>query len=76
MLGSPGTGKTLLAQRMGSILPELSPTESLETTQIYSAVGRLNPGQPLIMLRPFRSPHHTISEAGSSKCAAVKLAAE
>lgn len=64
MLGSPGTGKTLLAQRMGSILPELSPTESLETTQIYSAVGRLNPGQPLIMLRPFRSPHHTISEPG------------
>ena len=64
MLGSPGTGKTLLAQRMGSILPELSPTESLETTQIYSAVGRLVPGQPLIMLRPFRSPHHTISEAG------------
>lgn len=68
MLGSPGTGKTLLAQRMGSILPELSPTESLETTQIYSAVGRLNPGQPLIMLRPFRSPHHTISEPKVNLC--------
>jgi magnesium chelatase family protein len=64
MIGSPGTGKTLLAQRMGSILPDLTPGESLETTQIYSAVGRLTPGQPLMLLRPFRSPHHTISEPG------------
>lgn len=64
MLGSPGTGKTLLAQRLGTILPDLSPEESLETTQIYSAVGRLTPGQPLLMQRPFRAPHHTVSEAG------------
>lgn len=64
MLGSPGTGKTLLASRIGTILPELSPEESLETTQIYSAVGRLEAGQSLMLLRPFRSPHHTISEAG------------
>jgi magnesium chelatase family protein len=64
MIGSPGTGKTLLAQRIGSILPDLAPDESLETTRIYSAVGRLLPGQPLLLLRPFRSPHHTISEAG------------
>ena len=64
MIGSPGTGKTLLAQRLRTVLPDLSPVESLETTQIYSAVGRLNPGQALILLRPFRSPHHTISEAG------------
>lgn len=64
MLGSPGTGKTLLASRLGTILPDLSPEESLETTQIYSAVGRLEPGQSLMLLRPFRSPHHTISEAG------------
>lgn len=64
MLGSPGTGKTLLAQRLATILPDLSPLESLETTQIYSAVGRLAAGQALMMLRPFRSPHHTISEAG------------
>ena len=64
MIGSPGTGKTLLSQRLGSILPELEPEESLETTQIYSAVGRLEPGQPLMLTRPFRSPHHTISEAG------------
>lgn len=64
MIGSPGTGKTLLSQRLGTILPELEPEESLETTQIYSAVGRLEPGQPLMLVRPFRSPHHTISEAG------------
>lgn len=64
MIGSPGTGKTLLSQRLGSILPELEPEESLETTQIYSAVGRLEPGQPLLLTRPFRAPHHTISEAG------------
>ena len=59
-----GSGKTLIAQRIGSVMPELSPDESLETTRIYSAVGRLQPGEPLQMLRPFRSPHHTISEAG------------
>ncbi len=64
MIGSPGTGKTLLAARMGTILPELAPEESLQTTRIWSAVGRLDPGQPLMLQRPFRSPHHTISEAG------------
>lgn len=64
MIGSPGTGKTLLASRLGTILPELAPEESLQTTRIWSAVGRLDPGQPLLLQRPFRSPHHTISEAG------------
>ena len=64
MIGSPGTGKTLLASRLGTILPELAPEESLQTTRIWSAVGRLDPGQPLMLRRPFRSPHHTISEAG------------
>jgi magnesium chelatase family protein len=64
MIGSPGTGKTLLASRMGTILPDLCPEESLETTRIYSAVGRLAAGQALLLQRPFRSPHHTISEAG------------
>lgn len=64
MIGPPGTGKTLLAQRIATILPDLSPEESLQTTRIYSAVGRLDPGQPLLLQRPFRSPHHTISEAG------------
>ena len=64
MIGSPGTGKTLLAQRLGTILPDLAPEESLETTRIYSAVGRLPDGHSLLVTRPFRSPHHTISEAG------------
>jgi magnesium chelatase family protein len=64
MIGSPGTGKTLLASRLGSILPGLAPDESLETTRIWSAVGRLDRKHPLVLLRPFRSPHHTISEAG------------
>jgi magnesium chelatase family protein len=64
MIGSPGTGKTLLAQRLATILPDLVPEESLQTTRIYSAVGRLTPGTPLVLTRPFRNPHHTISEAG------------
>lgn len=64
MIGSPGTGKTLLAQRIGTIMPRLQPEESLETTRIWSAIGRLERGQSLIVQRPFRSPHHTISEAG------------
>ncbi|MBI1314794.1 YifB family Mg chelatase-like AAA ATPase [bacterium] len=64
MLGSPGTGKTLLARRLATILPRLHPEESLETTRIWSAVGRLERGVPLMIQRPFRSPHHTISEAG------------
>jgi magnesium chelatase family protein len=64
MLGSPGTGKTLLAQRLGTILPGLSPEESVQTTRIWSAVGRLTKGSPLVLTRPFRNPHHTISEAG------------
>lgn len=64
MLGPPGSGKTMLAGRMPTILPTLSAAESVETTRIYSAVGRLQPGQPLMVRRPFRAPHHTISNAG------------
>lgn len=64
MLGSPGTGKTLLARRLATIMPGLSQEESLQTTRIYSAVGRLEKDEALVLLRPFRSPHHTISEAG------------
>ncbi|MFZ5830952.1 MAG: YifB family Mg chelatase-like AAA ATPase, partial [Planctomycetota bacterium] len=64
MVGPPGSGKTMLAKRVPTILPDLSPNESIETTRIYSAVGRLRPGQPLLATRPFRSPHHTISNAG------------
>jgi magnesium chelatase family protein len=64
MIGPPGTGKTMLARRLPTILPPLTPVESLETTRIYSAVGRLNPDEALLASRPFRSPHHTISNAG------------
>jgi len=64
MLGPPGSGKTMLAKRLPTILPDLEPAESIETTRIYSAVGRLKPGQPLMATRPFRAPHHTISDAG------------
>lgn len=64
MIGSPGTGKTMLARRLPTILPPLTPAESLETTRIYSSLGRLNPDEALLAVRPFRSPHHTISDAG------------
>ena len=64
MLGPPGSGKTMLAKRMSTILPSLSAEESIETTRIYSAMGLLRAGQPLMARRPYRSPHHTISNAG------------
>jgi len=64
MLGSPGSGKTMLARRLPTIFPPLSADESLETTRIYSAVGKMAPGESLLTTRPFRSPHHTISDAG------------
>jgi magnesium chelatase family protein len=64
MVGPPGSGKTMLAKRMPTILPQLSAAESIETTRIYSALGQLPAGQPLLARRPFRSPHHTISDAG------------
>ena len=64
MLGPPGSGKTMLAKRVPTILPGLTAGESIETTRIYSSLGRLQAGQPLMARRPFRSPHHTISDAG------------
>jgi len=64
LLGSPGSGKSMLTRRLPSILPPLTPAESLETTRIYSAMGLLRAGEPLLTTRPFRSPHHTISDAG------------
>jgi magnesium chelatase family protein len=64
MLGPPGSGKTMLAKRLPTILPDLTASESIETSRIYSAMGLLPAGQPLLAVRPFRSPHHTVSDAG------------
>ncbi|MBQ9474211.1 MAG: YifB family Mg chelatase-like AAA ATPase [Bacteroidales bacterium] len=62
LIGPPGSGKTMLAKRMPSILPPLSLEESLETTQIHSVAGKMRRDASLIAVRPFRSPHHTISD--------------
>lgn len=64
MVGPPGAGKTMLAKRLPSILPPLTLQEALETTKIHSVAGRLGSEASLIAQRPFRSPHHTISEIG------------
>ena len=66
LIGSPGTGKTMLAQRMPSILPDLSFDEALEVSKIHSIAGALPQDKPLITQRPFRNPHHTISAVGLS----------
>jgi len=66
MVGSPGTGKTMLSKRLPTILPDLTFKESLEVTKIHSISGTLPPGTALISTRPFRSPHHTISANGMS----------
>ena len=63
LVGPPGSGKTMLAKRLPTILPDLTLIEALETTKIHSVMGTLN-GQAIIATRPFRSPHHTISDAG------------
>lgn len=64
MIGPPGSGKTMLAKRFPSILPNLTLEEALETTKIHSVAGLIPSGQGIIATRPFRSPHHTISDAG------------
>ncbi len=64
MIGPPGTGKTMLARRLTTILPRMTLEEALETTKIHSVAGILSPGASLLGTRPFRAPHHTISDAG------------
>jgi len=64
MVGPPGSGKTMLAQRLTGILPPMSFQECLEASQVHSVAGNLPTTSPLLSARPFRSPHHTISEAG------------
>ncbi len=64
LIGTPGSGKSMLAKRMPSILPDMTFEESIETTKIHSISGMLDPKSPLVTVRPFRTPHHTISSAG------------
>lgn len=64
MVGSPGVGKSLMAKAMPGILPRLTMTEALEVTRVYSVAGMLHSDMPLVQARPFRAPHHTISQAG------------
>lgn len=64
MIGPPGTGKSMLAMRLPGILPPMNRAETLETSRIHSVLGLLSSGQPLLNRRPFRAPHHTISDVG------------
>jgi magnesium chelatase family protein len=64
LIGPPGAGKTMLARRLPTVLPSMTLEEALETTKIHSVAGMLGAGRSLCVLRPFRAPHHTISDAG------------
>ena len=66
LMGSPGAGKSMLARRLPSILPDMTRAEALQTTEVYSVAGMTDPAHPLVDVRPFRSPHHTASAVSLS----------